>query len=40
MRPHTACIGRREEEAGGFVLRTPGPTAGDLAQSARELLTV
>ena len=40
MRPHTECIGRMEEEAGCFVLLTNVPTAGDLAQSARELLTV
>ncbi len=40
MRPHTECIGRMEEEAGCFVLLTHVPTAGDLAHSAREILTV
>jgi transposase len=40
MRPHTECIGRLEEEAGCFVLLTEVPTAGDLAHSAREILTV
>src|SRR5215471_9317520 len=40
IRPHTACIGRMEEEAGCFVLLTNVPTAGDLAHSAREILTV
>jgi hypothetical protein len=40
MRPHTECIGRMEEEAGCFVLLTHVPTAGDLAPSAREILTV
>ena len=40
MRPHTECIGRMEEEAGCFVLLTNVPTAGDLAHSAREILTV
>jgi transposase len=40
MRPHTECIGRLEEEAGCFVLLTTVPTAGDLAHSAREILTV
>jgi transposase len=40
MSPHTECIGRMEEEAGCFVLLTNVPTAGDLAHSAREILTV
>ena len=40
MRLHTACSGRREAEAGGFVLRTTMPTAGPLAQSASDSLTV
>jgi transposase len=40
IRPHTECIGRMEEEAGCFVLLTNVPTAGDLAHSAREILTV
>jgi hypothetical protein len=40
MRPHTERLGRLEAEAGGFVLRTQVPTAGDRAQSAREILTV
>jgi transposase len=40
MRPHTERLGRREAEAGCFVLRTNVPTAGDLAHSARESLTV
>ena len=31
---------RREAEAGGFVLLTNVPPAGDLAPSARDLLTV
>jgi transposase len=38
--PRTECIGRMEEEAGCFVLLTNVPTAGDLAHSAREILTV
>jgi transposase len=38
--PHTERIGRTEEEAGCFVLLTNVPTAGNLAHSARELLTV
>jgi hypothetical protein len=33
-------MARLEEEAGCFVLRTKVPTEGDLAQSARALLTV
>jgi transposase len=36
----TESIRRREEEAGCFVLRTNVPTAGPLAHSARDLLTV
>jgi transposase len=40
IRPHTEHIGRMEEEAGCFVLLTNVPAAGDLAHSARELLTV
>ena len=40
MRPHTERISRMEEEAGCFVLLTNVPTAGHLAQSAREILTV
>jgi transposase len=40
IRPHTECISRMEEEAGCFVLLTNVPTAGDLAHSAREILTV
>src|SRR2546423_10940546 len=33
-------MARLAEEAGGFVLRTNVPTAGDLAQSASEILPV
>ena len=40
MRPHAEHIGRLEEEAGCFVLLTNVPTVGDLAHSAREILTV
>jgi transposase len=40
IRPHTECISRMKEEAGCFVLLTNVPTAGDLAHSAREILTV
>jgi transposase len=40
IRPHTERIGRMEEEAGCFVLLTNVPTAGNLAHSAREILTV
>ena len=40
IRPHTERIARREEEAGCFVLLTNVPTAGDLAHSARDILTV
>ena len=38
--PQTERIARREEEAGCFVLRTNVPTAGALAHSARDILTV
>jgi transposase len=37
---HTERIARLEEEAGCFVLLTNVPTAGDMAHSARDLLTV
>jgi len=40
IRPHTERISRMEAEAGCFVLLTNVPTAGHLAHSARELLTV
>ena len=40
IRPHTKRIGRMEAEAGCFVLLTNVPTAGHLAHSAREILTV
>jgi transposase len=40
IRPHTERIGRMEAEAGCFVLLTNVPTAGTLAHSAREILTV
>jgi len=40
INPDTERIRRREDEAGGFVLRTNGPTAGDLAHRARASLTV
>ena len=40
MRPQTERIARLEEEAGCFVLLTNVPTTGDLAHSARDLLTV
>jgi hypothetical protein len=40
MSPHTERSGRLEAEAGCFVLLTTVPTAGTLAQRARELLTV
>src|SRR5436309_92668 len=40
IRPHTERIRRMEEEAGCFVLLTNVPTAGDMAHSAREILTV
>src|SRR5262245_4278315 len=38
--PQTERIARLEEEAGCFVLLTNVPTAGELAHSARDLLTV
>ena len=38
--PQTERIARLEEEAGCFVLLTNVPRAGDLAHSARDLLTV
>jgi transposase len=38
--PQTEHISRMEEEAGCFVLLTNVPTAGDLAHSARDILTV
>jgi transposase len=37
---HTERIARLEEEAGCFVLLTNVPTVGDLAHSARDILTV
>src|SRR5499433_1843764 len=37
---HTERIARLEEEAGCFVLLTNVPTAGDMAHSARDILTV
>src|SRR5215467_2878876 len=40
IRTHTERIARREEEAGCFVLLTNVPTVGDLAHSARDILTV
>ena len=40
MRLDTARLSRREDEAGCFVLLTNVPTAGDLAHSARDILTV
>lgn len=40
LRPHIERISRREEEAGCVVLRTNVPTAGTLAHSARDILTV
>src|SRR5712691_9204032 len=40
IRPQTEYIVRREEEAGCFVLLTNVPIAGDLAHSARDILTV
>jgi transposase len=40
MSPQTERIARLEEEAGCFVLLTNVPTTGDLAHSARALLTV
>ena len=38
--PHTERLGRLEEEAGCFVLRTTVPTAGPLAPRAREIRSV
>src|SRR5215468_10846291 len=38
--PQTERIARMEEEAGCFVLLTNVPTAGELAHSARDILTV
>jgi len=38
--PQTERLVRREEEAGCFVLLTNVPTAGDLAHSARDILSV
>jgi len=40
VRAQSECIARMYEEAGGFVLLTNVPTAGDLAHSARDVLTV
>jgi transposase len=40
IRPQTERIARMEEEAGCFVLLTNVPTAGELAHSARDILTV
>jgi transposase len=40
INPDTERISHTEAEAGGFVLRTNVPTAGDLAHSARDILTV
>ena len=40
IHPDTERIRRREDEAGCFVLLTNVPTAGDLAHSARDILTV
>jgi transposase len=40
IRLDTERISRREDEAGCFVLLTNVPTAGDLAHSARDILTV
>ena len=40
IRPQTERIVRMEEEAGCFVLLTNVPTTGDLAHSARDILTV
>lgn len=39
MRPQTERRARLEEEAGCFVRLTHGPPVGDLAQSARAILT-
>jgi hypothetical protein len=40
IHPDTERMSRREAEAGGFVLLTHVPTAGALAPSARDILTV
>jgi len=40
VRAQSECIARMYEEAGCFVLLTNVPTAGDLAHSARDVLTV
>ena len=40
MSPQTERIVRLEEEAGCFVLLTNVPTAGNLAHSVRDILTV
>jgi transposase len=40
IKPDAERIRRREDEAGCFVLLTNVPTAGDLAHSARDILTV
>jgi transposase len=40
IRPHTERISRMEEAGGCFVLLTNVPTAGHLAHSAREILSV
>jgi DNA-binding MarR family transcriptional regulator len=40
MRPQTERLARLEAEAGCFVLLTNVPTTGDLAHSARDILTV
>ncbi len=40
LSPQTERIVRLEEEAGGFGLRTNVPLVGDLAHSARDILTV
>lgn len=39
LSPQPERIARRQEAAGCFVLLTHGPTAGDLAPSARDILT-
>src|SRR5438094_10468880 len=40
INPDTERLRHKEVEAGGFVLLTNVPTAGDLAHSARDILTV
>jgi transposase len=40
IHPHTERMARLEEEAGCFILLTNVPTAGDMAHSARDILTV